>query len=160
MIRRFVSIPVAGGTRLFSASAAAATTQTSAKFNPGDLVTWVDKKSVQHKVVPFEQNYFDTMYPMDHEKSWYNQIFGTVISFDEETNLVKVDFDQNGEAAYATGTWDVSEDMLRRVAYSTIHDVPQMYTHDAQAFDTKKLQGKVVLMLDMEDRQMPSAPAG
>jgi len=170
MIRRLVSIPVAGGTRLFSVYAAPVTTRTPAKavsaavptqpptkFNPGDLVTWIDKKTIQHKVVPFEQMAYDAVYPMDHEKSWYNQIFGTVISIDEETNLVKVDFDQNGKAAYATGTWDVEQDMLRRVAYSTIHDVPQMYTHDAQAFDTKVLQGKVVLILDMEDRQMPSA---
>jgi len=171
MIRRLVAIPVAGGTRFFSVyaapvaseapakvKAAAVTTEPPpAKFNPGDLVSWVDKKSVQHKIVPFEQNYHDKVYPMRYDKDWYDQIFGTVISFDEETKLVKVNFNQNGEAAYATGTWDVAEDMLRSCACPTIHDVPQMYTHDAKAFDTKVLQGKVVLMLDMEDRQMPSA---
>merc|ERR1719203_2041799 len=114
MIRRFASLPLVGGRRCFAATAAA-------KFAPGDSVCWVDTKVVQHKLNPWEQE--SKMYVEDHQKSWYKQTFGTVISFDEETNLVKVDFDQNGSGAFATGTWDCDQNMLRKIQYQTIHDV-------------------------------------
>jgi len=151
MIRRFASLPL-GGKRWFAATA-------TSKFNPGDLVCWVDNKMIAHKVMPKEQVDWFLQYPVnrqDDNKNWYKQIFGTVISVDEETKLVKVNFDQNGVGAYATGTWDVEEKFIQRINYSSLYDV-EMFTHDGKKFDSKKIKDKIVLILDMEDSQMPKA---
>lgn len=154
MIRRFTSLPLVGGRRWFAATAPI---EEPSKFNPGDMVCWIDSGMVQHRILPYEQENLGAhnVMPVNPRKNWYNQIFGTVKSIDEKTKLVTVNFDQNGRGAYATGTWEVEENMLQRMD-STIHDVP-MFTHDGNPFDTEVLKDKVVLLLDMEDRQMPKA---
>jgi len=150
MIRRFTSLPLAGGRRWFAATAAA----TPSKFAPGDSVFWIDTKVVQHKRVPFARETSEHNME-EHVRSEFNRQFGTVVSVDEETKLVKVNFDQNGQGAFATGTWDCEEKMLSKIESDTIYDI-KMFTHDDKPFDTSVLKGKVVMMLDMEDRQMAS----
>jgi len=153
MLSRVSLLPKKLGRRWFAAAAAELQT-----FQVGDKVLYVDPKTTTHKINPYEQDDSLGDFYRDHKiytKNWYEQTFGTVIDIDEKSKLVKVDFDQfNSAGSYITGTWDVNPSMLSKVQFQTIHDV-KMNTFDGKPFNTESLKGKVVVILDLEDRQCP-----